>query len=283
MNSRLLVAVVSFSLIPLSATSLAQAAPLVAVDRASAATDFPIAANGQATAIYVAPGNPETVRVAAEAFAADVERVTGVKPQMLTSLATPLPANLIVVGVLGKSPEIDKLVSARKLDASAVAGKWEAAVTAVVNIAAAGREAGAGDCRQRPSWRGVCAVPDFARDGRFAVDWWADVPVAHHAAIYIHAGAHVQPSPSVQYRGIFFNDEDWGLRPWAAKKMDPAVDNGKGNIGPNTYEKVFRAAAAAACELAVAGDASGVARVQRRAGEREARGQVGYRDGVVAL
>ena len=43
----------------------------------------------------------------------------------------------------------------------------------------------------------------------------------------------------MQYRGIFFNDEDWGLRPWAAKKMDPAVDNGKGNIGPNTYQKVF--------------------------------------------
>jgi hypothetical protein len=43
----------------------------------------------------------------------------------------------------------------------------------------------------------------------------------------------------VQYRGIFFNDEDWGLRPWAAKKMDPTVDNGKGNIGPRTYERVF--------------------------------------------
>ena len=52
-------------------------------------------------------------------------------------------------------------------------------------------------------------------------------------------GVHVQPPPSVQYRGIFLNDEDWGLRPWAAKKMDPAVDNGKGNIGPNTYERIF--------------------------------------------
>ena len=78
MKSRLIVAVVSLSLIPLSATGLAQAVPLVALDRPSAATDFLIAANGQATAIYVAPGNPETVRVAAEAFAADVERVTGV-------------------------------------------------------------------------------------------------------------------------------------------------------------------------------------------------------------
>jgi hypothetical protein len=69
--------------------------------------------------------------------------------------------------------------------------------------------------------------------------WWADVPAAKHAAVYVRPGIHVQGEPSVQYRGIFFNDEDWGLRPWAAKKMDPAVDNGKGNIGPRTYEKVF--------------------------------------------
>jgi hypothetical protein len=76
--------------------------------------------------------------------------------------------------------------------------------------------------------------------------WWADVPVAHHAAVYVTGGEHVQASPSVQYRGIFFNDEDWGLRPWAAKKMDPTVDGArgpgepaKGNIGPHTYEKVF--------------------------------------------
>src|ERR1022692_3359780 len=100
MQRRLIVAIISLSLIPLSATGLAQAAPLVALDRSSAAADFPIVANGQAAAIYVAPQNPETVRVAAEAFAADVERVTGVKPQVLTSLATPLPENLIVVGVL---------------------------------------------------------------------------------------------------------------------------------------------------------------------------------------
>src|ERR1035441_6208042 len=136
MKSRLIIAVVSLSLIPLSATGLAQAAPLVALDRPSAATDFPIAANGQAAAIFVAPGNPETVRVAAEAFAADVERVTGVKPQVLTSLAAPLPANLIVVGVLDKSPEIDKLVSARKLDASA-ATRTVSGVPGATKIAAA--------------------------------------------------------------------------------------------------------------------------------------------------
>ena len=41
--------------------------------------------------------------------------------------------------------------------------------------------------------------------------------------------------PSVKYRGIFLNDEDWGLHPWAGKTFDPEF----GDIGPKTYEKIF--------------------------------------------
>jgi hypothetical protein len=225
-----------------SLACVAQTGGLVGLDGNAAAGDFPVAANGSAAAIYVAPGNPETVRVAAEAFADDVERVTGVKPQMLTTLRAPLPANLILVGVLGTSPEIDALVGTHKLDVSSVAGKWEASVTIAVEnplpkfktvhtalvIAAADR-------------RGA-AYALFAISRQMGVSpwtWWADVPVAKHAAVIVRAGAHVQASPSVQYRGIFLNDEDWGLRPWAAKKMDPTVDNGKGNFGPNTYARIF--------------------------------------------
>ena len=77
-----------------TAACLAQSAatsPLVDLDRTASQSAFPIAANGQAAAIYVAPQNPDTVRVAAEAFAEDVERVTGSKPRILTSLAAPLP------------------------------------------------------------------------------------------------------------------------------------------------------------------------------------------------
>ena len=217
----------------------AQSAPLLDLDHTTLQSAFPIAANGQAAAIYVAPGNPETVRVAAGAFASDVERVTGVKPRMLTSLAAPLPAELIVVGVLGQSPEIDKLVAARKLDAATVSGKWEAAVTTVVASPMPGVKRAlviTGSDRRGAAF----ALFQISREmGVSPWTWWADVPVAHHTAVYVRAGAHVQVSPSVQYRGIFLNDEDWGLRPWAAKKMDPTVDNGKGNIGPNTYEHIF--------------------------------------------
>ena len=65
--------------------------------------------------------------------------------------------------------------------------------------------------------------------------WWADVPVAHSDAVCMNFGTSLQGEPSVPYRGIFLNDEDWGLLPWAAKKMDPELHN----VGPHTYRQVF--------------------------------------------
>ena len=38
----------------------------------------------------------------------------------------------------------------------------------------------------------------------------------------------------MRYRGIFLNDEDWGLTPWASQTFEPE----RGNIGPRTYAKV---------------------------------------------
>ena len=223
-----------------SVPCFAQTAPVLDLDQTALPSAFPIAANGSAAAIYVAPQNPETVRVAAEAFASDVEKVTGVKPRILTSLVAPLPPQLILVGVLGKSPEIDALVTTRQIFVNGVAGKWESAVTTVVASPMSGGVKSAlviaGSDRRGAAY----ALFQISREmGVSPWTWWADVPVAKHTAVYVRPGMYVQPEPSVQYRGIFFNDEDWGLRPWAAKKMDPTVDNGKGNIGPNTYEKVF--------------------------------------------
>ena len=43
------------------------------------------------------------------------------------------------------------------------------------------------------------------------------------------------PADGVRYRGIFINDEDWGLRPWAVKHFGRTEQ-----IGTNAYEEVFR-------------------------------------------
>jgi hypothetical protein len=196
--------------------------------------DFAIAEHGRATAIFVSPMEPAVVGVVAEAFAGDVQRVTGTRPQIITSLDH-APVILIVVGVLGQSPEMRSLQQRGKLQAGAVQGHWESSATQVVDhpfphvrraLVIAGSD------------RRGAAYALFTLSRQMGVspwNWWADVPVLHHDSVYISAAAQVQGEPSVRYRGIFLNDEDWGLRPWAAKKMDPEVHN----IGPHTYERVF--------------------------------------------
>ena len=64
--------------------------------------------------------------------------------------------------------------------------------------------------------------------------WWADVPAKKHKTLYVDAPATLSKTPSVKYRGIFLNDEDWGLKPWAAKTFEKE----RGNIGPRTYAKI---------------------------------------------
>ena len=46
--------------------------------------------------------------------------------------------------------------------------------------------------------------------------WWADVNPRHREGLYVAGSSVVEGPPSVKYRGIFLNDEDWGLQPWAA-------------------------------------------------------------------
>ena len=226
----------------ISAAAVAQSAaqsPLIQLDGAGSPSAFSIADGSRAASIYASAQSPETVHVAARAFASDVQQVTGARPSLLNSLKAPLPTDIILVGVLGHSPEIDLLVANHKLNIAPIAGKWESAITAVIASPMPGVRRAlviAGSDR-----RGV-AYALFTLSRQMGVSpwtWWADVPVAHHNAIYVRNGVYIQPSPSVPYRGIFLNDEDWGLRPWASTKMDPTADKGNGNIGPHTYERIF--------------------------------------------
>ncbi|MFN3302576.1 MAG: glycosyl hydrolase 115 family protein, partial [Roseateles sp.] len=64
--------------------------------------------------------------------------------------------------------------------------------------------------------------------------WWADLAPAKRGPLHISGSLH--DGPAVKYRGLFINDEDWGLQPWAAHSFEPEARN----IGPRTYEQVFR-------------------------------------------
>ena len=58
--------------------------------------------------------------------------------------------------------------------------------------------------------------------------WWGDVVPERRKRLEVDDRFTTFQQPSVEFRGIFSNDEDWSLRPWAG-----------GDIGPKTYHKLF--------------------------------------------
>lgn len=69
-------------------------------------------------------------------------------------------------------------------------------------------------------------------------EWWADAMPKRQAEFVLPDGFVYEQTPSVEYRGIFINDEDWGLMPWASMANGPWY--GKGKIRPETNERIFQ-------------------------------------------
>jgi hypothetical protein len=67
--------------------------------------------------------------------------------------------------------------------------------------------------------------------------WWGDVVPEKKDRLVIDADFKTEQQPSVAYRGIFLNDEDWSLRHWSHSTFEPAPF---GHIGPRTYKKIFQ-------------------------------------------
>jgi hypothetical protein len=196
--------------------------------------DFVLVGGGAPAPICVDPAEANAVRRAASDMADDLARVTGQKPSMLT---TPGPGyrEIVVVGVLGSDPLIDRLVAEGKIDVRGVAGQWESAVVETVRNPLPGVDNAliiAGSDRRGAIYAAYWISESIGVSPWY---WWADVPPHRRSLVAIVAGAHKLAPPEVRYRGIFLNDEDWGLRVWASKTFDPQT----GNIGPKTYARIF--------------------------------------------
>ncbi|MBQ8046522.1 MAG: glycosyl hydrolase 115 family protein [Prevotella sp.] len=183
--------------------------------------------------IVVAENEEEVVRTAAECLVEDLQLVTGKKTEVVSDM--PSSGTAVIAGTVGTSALLRQLSEAGKLDISAVAGKWEAYGLQVVDRPAEGIERALVVFGSTP--RGTAyGLFDISRGaGVSPLVWWADVNPAKRAAVYASSGRTIVGEPSVKYRGIFINDEDFGLQPWAAKGPDKAYNN----IGPNTYTKVM--------------------------------------------
>ena len=67
--------------------------------------------------------------------------------------------------------------------------------------------------------------------------WWGDVVPERKQLLTIPEDFKTEQHPSVEYRGIFINDEDWSTRPWGSEHE--TYEN-RGNIGPQTYKRIFQ-------------------------------------------
>lgn len=133
----------------------------------------------------------------------------------------------IIVGTVGKSP----LLKAVSADVSALAGKKQAFLLQVLpdgKLLVAGSD----------SHGTAYGIMELSRlIGVSPWEWWADVTPEKKTSFVLSAEYQTLQSPSVEYRGIFINDEDWGLMPWSSQTYEPS--DIKGHIGPKTNARIF--------------------------------------------
>lgn len=148
-------------------------------------------------------------------------------------LRTGRPGGLqIWVGTAGRHPQIDAKAAAGELDLGKLKSCWECFQIALLRgpkpvLVIAGAD-------RRGTAYGVYTLSQGL--GVSPWHWWADVAPLKRGRLHLAIATPLHDGPEVRYRGLFINDEDWGLFPWAARTFEPEA----GTIGPRTYEQVFR-------------------------------------------
>lgn len=212
--------------------SMAKADGLI-VDAATRGS-FPLARLGQVTSILRDPDDHGVIAHAADDLADDIRAVTGTRPVVATAITSAI-RKPVIIGTLGKNRLIDQIVATGKLDVTRLRGAWESFLIATVDRPLPGIDQAlviVGSDRRGAAF-GAYELSEAMGVSPWV--WWADVTPRHRDTLSVARGGRQFGPPSVRYRGLFLNDEDWGLFPWAARTFDPQ----KGNIGPKSYERVF--------------------------------------------
>lgn len=182
-----------------------------------------------ATIIVDADDYKGVVRVAGD-IQKDLLRVSGVTPTLSVGDYA-LKGDAVIIGTLGKSKLIDRLVAEHKIDAKAVTGKWESYVQQVVQHPLPGVDHALVIVGSDKRGTIFGAYDLSAQMGVSPWYWWADVPSKQRHQMFVPPMRHVEGEPTVKYRGIFLNDEGPSLSNWVIKNF--------GNYNHKFYRHVF--------------------------------------------
>lgn len=188
--------------------------------------------NGKQAVMYTVPQEVSpVVAIALDMFAGDMKQVTGLLPQK-TSVSK---AAIRIIQLDKAKQKIKKELQALGIPVNELALKRDGFYMAV---------AGAPDGKQlfvvgnngRGTAYGILELSRLAGVSPWV--WWADVTPEKQNRLAVSTEFKTFQSPSVEYRGIFLNDEDWSLQPWSWKNFEP--NEIKGRIGTRTYKEIFK-------------------------------------------
>jgi hypothetical protein len=191
---------------------------------------FALIENGRPAPVVTSSNDYSGVSKVINYFKADMKMVSGIEP-IVSVDRLPAASQIVIAGTIGHSKLIDQLIGEKKIDLSALTGKWEQFVIQVVEKPFPGVEKAlviAGSDK-RGSLYGIFEISK--QIGVSPWYWWADVPVEKQANIYVNADRFTLGEPAVKYRGIFLNDEEPALGRWAVEKF--------GGFNHQFYEKLF--------------------------------------------
>lgn len=177
--------------------------------------------SGQSVTVACDNTEEKVVQTALQLFARDYETVFSAPATISVNHGG------IIVGTVDKSP----LIAATGVDISDLKSKNQAFL---ISVLPDGRLLVAGSDSHGTAY-GIMELSRLI--GVSPWEWWADVTPEKKEAFHLAADYKMVQSPSVEYRGIFINDEDWGLMPWSSLNYEPWYKPGR--IGPQTNERIF--------------------------------------------
>jgi len=210
---------------------------LIILGNANAVLGFTLIKDGKPVPLVVSPNDPPVVQTAVEHLASDLHAICGVKPDVVITNTLPNHGPIVVIGCISNNPLLKAVEKTTPHIFERINGQWETFLIKQINLRVIGQTSVSALIIAGSDGRGT-AYGVFELSRRIGVSpwyWWADVPIPKNTNVVVDITELVEGPPAIKYRGIFINDEDWGLHPWAAKHMDPK----HGCIGPNTYARVF--------------------------------------------
>ncbi len=177
---------------------------------------------GQNLELNIAPNEEEVVNTALDILTSDYQRVFKANVNKRTHGAK------LFIGTIGTGSQAEKFISKKEIEALSKQREGFLMQVKGSKLIILGSDK-----------RGTAyGIMELSRQmGVSPWEWWADSPVAELDKLILRKGFRHAHAPSVKHRGIFLNDEGWGLNPWSSMTYEPS--DVKGLIGPKTHARIF--------------------------------------------